>query len=63
MNLIGNGNAVAQLVHDLACQFEAQIHAPRADVEQNVSGCRGGDVLSAADLAKRMQLGRTRIAE
>ena len=44
--------------HDLPGQLEAQIHAPRPDVEQDVA--RGGDCLArpAAKFAERVQLGR-----
>src|SRR5216683_2547680 len=63
VDLIRQRNCGPDPCHDQRRQFEAQIHALRPDVEQEVA--RGGDGVarSRSDLAKRMQFGRPRLPE
>ena len=63
MHLVGNGNRIADAVHDLRRQFKAEVHAFGSDVEQDVA--RGGDGVAAAgaNLLKGMKLGGARRAK
>src|SRR5262249_10500987 len=62
VHLVDDGGRVAQLLDELSRQLEAEIHAPGANVEENVSGCGHGEVLSP-DLLEGMQLLRPWLAE
>lgn len=57
--LVDHRHRVAQQVHDLALEFEAQVAPLRPDVEQDVSRRRHGGVHLAFDLLERVELGRS----
>ena len=60
MHFVYRRNGISETRHDLRRKFEAQIHALRADVEQQVAR-RGNRVArSGANLPERMQLRRPR---
>ena len=63
VNLVCHGDGVCNLVHDLARQFEAQIHAVRPDVKEDVAW--GGDRMAraGAKFVERVQFGRARRTE
>ncbi len=55
VHFIGRCNGVAKASHDMRGEFEAQIHARRANMEKNVSW-RGNGVVLALDFLERMQI-------
>ena len=63
VHLVDRGNGLSELRHDLRRQFEAQIHAPSADMKRQVAGCRDRVAGTGADLAERVQLCRPRLSE
>src|SRR5262249_5627087 len=62
VNLVDRGDDATEPRHDLRLQFEAQIHAPGTDVEEDVAR-RGDCVMPPADFTERMQLLRPRRAK
>src|SRR5205807_9592167 len=57
------GDRASQPSHDLCRQLEAQVHALRSDVEEQIARCRRGAALSRKNLTKLSQLGRPRLPE
>ena len=63
MDFINRRDRVAEPGHDLGRQLEAEVHAPGANVEEEIAG-RGDRMARAGlDLAKGMQLRRPRLAK
>ena len=60
LDLVGNRNSVSDAFHDLRRQLEAEVHAPGANVEEDVAGSRDGVAATGTDLSKGMKLGGTR---
>src|SRR5580704_1831785 len=56
LHFVYRRDSISQTRHDLHRKFEAQIHALRADVKQQVSGRRNRMARPAANLAERMKL-------
>src|SRR2546430_11532696 len=63
VDLVHGGDRASQPSHDLCRQLEAQVHALRSDVEEQIARCRRGAALSRKNLAKLSQLGWTRLPE
>ena len=60
MHFVHRRNSISETRHDLRRKLEAQIHALRADVEQQVARRRNRMARSGANLPERMQFRRPR---
>ena len=63
LHLLYGGDRVAEGVHDLRRELEAQVHPLGADVEQQVTRRCDRVARSGPKLAERVKLRRTRLAE
>src|SRR2546421_7936609 len=63
VDLVHGGDRASQPSHDLCRQLEAQVHALRSDVEEQIARGRRGAALSRKNLAKLSQLGWPRLPE
>ena len=56
-------HSVSKARHQLRCQFEAQIHAFRANVEEQIARRRDGVMFFTANLPEGMQQGGPRLSK
>src|SRR5712664_1386668 len=63
MNLINRADCGSKPSHDLRRQLEAQIHALRPNMPEQVARCRDSMTLSRPYLAKLVQLSWARLPE
>ena len=63
VGLVGDGDVIAECVHDVGGELEAEVDAFGADVEEEVAGCGDGVATAGAELAEGMELGGAGLAE
>ena len=63
VNLVGDGHCVAEGVHDLRRELEAEVRKLGADMKEKVARRRDGMAIGCADLPERVELSGPRRAE